>query len=636
MAGLAGIVNFDLRPVAAEAVTRMLRVAAHRGPDGLDAQARGQVGLGHARFALGGSDRARRQPVWLPDGSCGLVADARLYNRGDLLRALGNVPWIPGEPSDAEILLAAYERWGADAVQRLRGDFALAVWDARTKTLFAARDAFGVKPFFYGTTGGMVCFASEVKQVLAAPGIGAATNECAIAGLLLTACAVAGEETFYAQAKRLLPGHVLVADAAGIRCARWWRPVPGAPARSARPGAVAEAFRAHFETAVARRTAFAGIAALELSGGLDSSAVAIAASRLERGPLPAGARTVTISQVYPGLSCDETDYIEAVLAVAPHRALRFEAPIGDYTIGIGRELSRRDAPMPEISWQRRALGATHLHAEGARVVVTGLGGDEIAWDPDYELDLWRSGHRIGAVLHCLRDPRVLRDRSQRESLMRLARAVLPASATRTARRFFRRDAAALPPWITAETATLALRRGSGAPEHDVRFPSLAQSAVFDWVTAPVFGWLLESEELLAASHGFEVRHPFLDQDLVEFVLGVSWRERRALPGHFKTLLLAAMGERMPRFVRERRRKAAFDEYFGRLEASGRASLRALLSARERWVSGRFVQRSALLAALADAGSFAAAGGSVWRRPWVAAMTELWLRQATTVTAATTP
>ncbi len=626
MAGIAGIVCWDQRPVAGELIDQMLAVVRHRGPDGLNVETHGGVGFGHARFALSDAERRRTQPVWLPDRVCGLVADVRLHNRRDLLGALGNVPWFMGAPTDAEIVLASYERWSMEAVQRLRGDFAFAIWDGRIRKLFAARDPFGVKPLFYVADPRRLCFGSEVKQLLVIPGVDAKPNDAAVAELLATARAYAREATFFEGVMRLRPGFCLEAGEHGVRTWRWWDPAGrlAAPA-PIRAEEYAQRFYELFRNSVKCRLDGTSPIALELSGGYDSSSVVAVAAELQAHgtrPLP---KIVTISHCYPGLPCDEREFIDAVLENCPFPAIRFDAPVADYASALDREFRKIDAPYPDLSWARRSLGASHLAAEGCRVVLTGLGADELVWDPDYDLDLWRDGHYLRSIRHCLRDPRVLRDGAQRQSIGRLARFAAPQWLKDRMRRFIRHGSPGVPDWVTPMAAAMASQSDHAGMGIDSRFPSLAQASIHGWLTSSSFHWFLESEELLAAHHGYELRHPFLDQDLVEFVLAIPWQGRHAQPGSFKTLLVTAMGERLPPALRDRNRKATFDAYFTRLQEGGYASLDGALFGGERWVSRRFTDRAALEVAQGWVRKRVNVSYEVRQRLWLAEMIELWLR-----------
>lgn len=627
MAGLTGIVHWDGSAAEVATIRAMLDTIRHRGPDGLFAAAHGSVGLGHARLALDVAERRQPQPVSTPDGRYRLVADARLSNRRDLLQALATTAWLGDAPIDAEILVAAYARWGDEAVQALRGDFAFAVWDDATRTLYAARDPFGVKPFFYTTDAARFAFGSEPKALLALPGFRAIPDEAALVELLVTGRPRATEATFHAGITRLRAAHALHATAQGVRVTRWWNPgVDEAPARHLSDDEYPRRFYLHLRQAVARALDVDVPVAIELSGGYDSSSIVVTAADLHADPRCALPPIHTLSQRYPGLPCDEGEMIDAVRAVSPFPAIRFDVAVADPTRGFDAEFHKSDAPLVEISWERRESESQHLAAAGCRVVLTGIGGDELSWDPDFAADLWRSRRYLAALRYCLTDPRVRRDRDRRACLLRLMRFAAPAAVKRFVRRVRPAAATPLPPWLTARAGAVfraheAAARAGAVPR------SSAQEAVRRWLDAPEFQALLEDQERQSAWCGIERRHPFLDRDLVEYVLAIPWQARYRQPGAFKTLLVRALGTRLPERIRDRNGKTVFDAYFLALHRAGAASLRAQLEATGHGACGALVEREALLAAVERSALPGAPTtfGEV-SLPLAAALVEFWWRR----------
>lgn len=143
MSGIAGIISWDDNAAGASSIEWMMRRIRHRGPQCLFWEARPPVVFGHALLALEQEELSHIQPLWLPDASCGIVADIHLHNREEVHRWLGEREWFRGKPSDAALLLAAYEQWGVELLNRIDGDFAFAIWDARCRWVFAARDPVG-------------------------------------------------------------------------------------------------------------------------------------------------------------------------------------------------------------------------------------------------------------------------------------------------------------------------------------------------------------------------------------------------------------------------------------------------------------------------------------------------------------
>ena len=303
MSGIAGIVHWDGRPVAEGDLGRMLRAIRHRGPDDLEGRVAESVALGHARLAVRVVEREQAQPVWMPDRSCAIVADARLYNREHLSNSLGRVEWVPHPASDAALLLAAYERWGIEMLQRINGDFAFAIWDAGERQIFAARDPFGIKPFFFWADGGGFRFGSEPKQLLILAEVAVEPEEQVVVEHLLDK-PTAGELTFFKGVHRLRAGHFLNASADGVAQRAYWEPRGERVELATEEDHVAR-FRELFRQAIASRVDAEEAVGAQLSGGLDSSSVTAMAAEIYREDGPSLPEMSTLSETYSGFPCDE-------------------------------------------------------------------------------------------------------------------------------------------------------------------------------------------------------------------------------------------------------------------------------------------------------------------------------------------
>ena len=285
MGGICGIVDLTGRPVAAEDLEPMLAAAPYRGRDGVTTWTGAGAAIAFQARHVTPRARAEEQP-WR-DAATGsvVVADARIDDRAALIAslagALGPRPKASGPPSDGELVAAALRAWGVDGIGRLLGDFAIAAWDPTRRRLVAARDAMGMRPLAYHVAGGRAWFASEVRQVLAAPGVQATLHEPAIAAHLL------GHFdhvtwTPYEGVHRVPAGHALTVDGDGHRIEPFWRADPERRIRFGRETDYADAFRELFEHAVRDRIEGVGEVGVLLSGGVDSGAVASMAGLIAR------------------------------------------------------------------------------------------------------------------------------------------------------------------------------------------------------------------------------------------------------------------------------------------------------------------------------------------------------------------
>jgi asparagine synthase (glutamine-hydrolysing) len=237
-----------------------------------------QVALGRRLWPLVPEDTFDRGPIASADGALLLVADARIDNRAELGVALDLTTERFAVMSDADVVLAVIERWGIEGIERLIGAFALACWDARAQRLFLARDAFGERPLHYHRGDRFVAVASMPKGLHAHPDIEYAANVTATADFLAL-IPETGNESFFENITRVLPGHIVTIDRTSVHAHCYWNPEL-TPLDLGSDAAYAEALRHELDRAVAcRLRRVGGPIGAHLSAGLDSSAVAATAAR---------------------------------------------------------------------------------------------------------------------------------------------------------------------------------------------------------------------------------------------------------------------------------------------------------------------------------------------------------------------
>ena len=168
MCGIAGIVHLDGRPVSPAVLQRMTDSIAHRGPDGDGQWIEGGIGLGHRRLSIIDLSPAGHQPMVSADHRYVLTYNGEVYNFRELRAELQASGYWFRSRTDSEVVLCALAEWGAQALQRFNGMFALALWDRRERSLLLARDRYGIKPLYYHEDTEMFIFASEIKPILAA------------------------------------------------------------------------------------------------------------------------------------------------------------------------------------------------------------------------------------------------------------------------------------------------------------------------------------------------------------------------------------------------------------------------------------------------------------------------------------
>ncbi|MCX7033182.1 MAG: asparagine synthase-related protein, partial [Arenimonas sp.] len=375
MSGIAGLVRLDGAPVAVADVEAMLAPMRRRGPDRQAARAEGNAGFGQALLATTPEALAEHQPWVHPDTGCVVVSDSRLDNRPQLLAELG-IARPADEVGDGELLHAAWQRWGEGCADRLRGDFAFALWDPKAQSLFCARDIMGVRPFcFHHVPGKLFAFASDTDALLGLPDVPRRINEGRIADALMGDLeGIDRTSTFWLDAERLPPARTLQVDASGALQAEYWHPLMHRPTDlpTTEAGWV-EAVRSTLEAAVRDRLRGIGRVGSMVSGGLDSSSVAA----LAQGMLPPGERLPTFSAVNSQGPCIETECVRAMVdSFAFDAHLVDLAALDAVTPAVHDQLDHMvepfDGTMPLVS----AVYATAAQA-GVRCVMDGVPADNL-------------------------------------------------------------------------------------------------------------------------------------------------------------------------------------------------------------------------------------------------------------------
>jgi asparagine synthase (glutamine-hydrolysing) len=340
----------------------------HRGPDeeGFDVQ--GRVGLGMRRLSIIDL-KTGQQPMTNEDGSVRLVYNGEIYNHLSLREQLLARGHVFRTHCDTETIVHLYEEYGRDCVRHLRGMFAFALWDARQRRLFAARDRLGIKPFYYRKSADNFLFGSEIKVILAHPGVVPEFNR-AILPEYLAFGYLSGADTFFAGIHKLMPGHTLELDErGGLRIEPYWDLVPTADGAVHPENYYVETYRDLLEQAVGSHLMSDVPLGVFLSGGVDSSAVAALMTKIRRAPVE------TFSVGYAEQSYSELPYARAV---AEHlKSVHHEVRVSceDFFDALPKLIWHEDEP---IVWPSSVAlyFVARLARERVTVVLTGEGADE--------------------------------------------------------------------------------------------------------------------------------------------------------------------------------------------------------------------------------------------------------------------
>lgn len=386
MCGIAGLVGEADSERASTAVRAMVASLARRGPDAEGMEVWPEAVFGHRRLSIFDLSDAGRQPMLSPDRSIGVVFNGAIYNFQALREELERAGYRFQSRTDTEVLIHGYLHWGIDElVRRMRGMFAIGLWDARQRKLFLIRDRLGVKPLLYRIQGTVVAFASTARALRDA-GQAESLDEQGIADFLEFGY-VTEERSIYRGVRKVPPGHVMEWSREEMLSRSYWTPRQVENNGVSFEQAVEETESRFLEAVRLRLEADVPVGAL-LSGGVDSSLVCWAIARL-------GGRIKAFTIGTPGDTWDETpDAVEtARLLGIPHQVI----PVSSADAPDVEELVSAYAEPFACASALGMLRVSRAVRAEATVLLTGDGGDDVFLGYPEHRNFYRA-QRIAALV----------------------------------------------------------------------------------------------------------------------------------------------------------------------------------------------------------------------------------------------
>lgn len=554
MCGIAGIIG-TRDEVTRERLQSLAFSLVHRGPDdeGVEiapvASARDRsVGFVHRRLAIIDLSPAGHQPMRDPETGNWITFNGEIYNYRELRRSLAASGAIFRTASDTEVILKAYAQYGTSCVEHLDGMFAFAVWDASAERLFLAVDRTGVKPMvWHHDRSGRFSFASEVRALLHAGCMERAIDHHAVASFLASG-SVQGPRTMIAGVRQLLPAHTLMFDVRSnaVSVDRYWSPTQrGAPSS---PADIASVLAA----SVARHLVSDVPVGLFLSGGVDSSALAVLAHRLG-----AGDTLESFTVTFPEHGYGEGAYARAIGDLYCHRHHELVVRDADLAAALPASLAAQD--QPSIDGTNVYVISQAVRAAGMKVILSGQGGDEVFGG-------YPSFRRIPRMVAAHRVMSSVVPQSMRLGLAYGARAWAPVnpftaklaaylaapgdalSCYAVARQLFHPDVRRQ--LVRDVHGTDATPDASSGIAQELIGLDAARTVSLLELRGYLANTLLRDSDIMSMAHGLEVRVPYLDRALIESVFRApaSMFTDAKLP---KPLLLRAVIAELPREIYER-------------------------------------------------------------------------------------
>jgi asparagine synthase (glutamine-hydrolysing) len=631
MCGIFGFVNRS-KGESVELLTRAAEDLKHRGPDdsGITVvdlgPGRGEVGLAHTRLSIIDLSPLAHQPMQDPVTGSWIVFNGEIYNFCDLRRELESMGVEIRSHSDTEVILAAYRVWGEGCLDRLRGMFAFALWDARQQQLLLARDPMGIKQLYYSQFDNGFAFASEIRTILKT---GLARPKLDSHGVLgyLTFGSVYEPWTIIEGISAVAPGHVLTVKDGASRVREYWNPLKSASGAGLAEqltgpdgNSAAAQLRETLRDAVLAHLVSDVPVGIFLSGGIDSSSLVAILSH-------SGVRPNTFSLVFRETEFDEGPYSRAIAARFNTEHHEIEISKDDVLAALPDALRAMD--QPTIDGINTYLVSAKARAAGMKVALTGLGADEM----------------FAGYSNFRRVPKMERLAAWSDHLPTAARRSIaksmPAFAGKSDRsrkltELVGEESAVHPYFIARMLFAASERETLFSSEHheDIKRELAAslqgavnQAATLDSVNRVSYlesrcymkNTLLRDSDFMSMAHGLELRVPFLDRTLVEACFRIPGANK--LNGRLpKSLLLSSLGAELPQEI-VKRPKRGFTLPFERwLRGDMRGAVERVLLGNQSGRSGlnpdavRCVWERFL------------AGETTWSRPWSLYVLQNWCEQ----------
>ena len=553
MCGVSGFLARAALPgdTAEARLWAMIATLQHRGPDDEGVWTDGRAGLAHARLSIIDLSPAAHQPMASADGAVWITYNGEVYNFTEIRQELDALGYPFRSRSDTEVILNGWHAWGPKIFTRLRGMFALAIWDRRSQRLILARDRLGKKPLYYAATTTAFLFGSEIKALLTWPGVPRTADLSAI-DRYLTLGYVPAPDTAFAGIRKLPAAHYLVVEARADKnlgapeLVRYWRlPEPRATRRHRRTSDLKRELVGHLEEAVRLRLISDVPLGAFLSGGVDSSAVVATMARVGSGTVK------TFSIGFSAKEYDETRYARMVAEryATDHQELVVEP---DAVAVLPRLVWHYGEPFADPS-AVPTYYVSKLARQEVTVALNGDGGDEcflgyrrykamryVSW-----LDGMPSWSRAELARLLGLAPLTAQ---QRFKIPRI-RGVLQAPKQRPGRRY----AFTLAPFTDEDKEdcySWAMRDQLGRSALDLLEPYFAEAdslvAGANWADIHTYlpDDLMVKVDVASMAHGLEARSPLLDHVLMEWAVGLP-EEVKLARGVTKALFKSAMEPYLP-------------------------------------------------------------------------------------------
>jgi len=546
MCGIAGFTDPETgRDQAVKVLGDMLESIAHRGPDARDTFFDGATALGHNRLSIIDLSREANQPM--KRDNLVIIFNGEIYNYIEIRERLEKEGCLFKTKSDTEVILASYQRWGSECVKAFTGMWAFVIWDTEKKSLFASRDRFGIKPFYYILSAERFYFGSEFKALKKTPLFKNDLNISQVYRGLQMGWTSYHDETYFSVIKALPAAHHLTLHNGTLTVSRYWDIETGKydnlsfeEKKNTFRNLFAESIRLHMRSDVPVASC--------LSGGIDSSAIVSMVQHLNPGQA-----YKTFSIYYEGKDdVDERPFISEVIKSYPGIEPFYFSPSGDEVReAFHHALYHADVPATGSSFISQYFLMKLISSQQIKVVLDGQGADEYLagyMHTFYRIiaDLMRSG-KITAALALTRDVNRKIGSTSKKTLAHFGKSVL--CAMNDEQSLYSLEYKNYFPFMGTDgnSDPFSLKKVNG---------NKTDNFLYHQVFSASLPSLLQYEDRNSMAFSIESRVPFLDHKLVEFAFRLK-NEEKVKDTDTKYILRKGLSGILPKAIEERKDKKGF-------------------------------------------------------------------------------
>lgn len=479
MCGFVAYITQNKDQVSQQTLNECLKQVIHRGPDSFGVYTEGLVGFGHNRLSIFDTSAAGHQPMERED--CVLIFNGAIYNFRELRARLTEFSFT--SESDSEVLLAAYKKWGVDCVKKFNGQWSFLLYDKSKNIVFGSRDRYGIKPFYYLEKDDVIWFSSEIKA-LTNTGVQLTENQSAALDFLQHGIHNHGEETFFDEVLSLEPGSNFVYDLHDHSYAIESYYSPEIELNDFSFEENIDRFNALFFDSLKFRLRSDVPLGVSLSGGLDSASIACGLNHVGNNP-------ISVSAVYSNKEYSEEDLIDTTANHAGISNIKTIVEESHILDDLETVIWHHDQPIGSMSVMAQYYNFKQAKREQIKVMLGGQGADEtlMGYDAFLKVNIQHSKNPFqllkGVINLALNNPTLISNSLRKPQI---SKSLLK-----------KRSGFEFPKATGAKELSLQLLRKTVLPA------------------------LLHYEDRNAMAHGIESRVPYLDHNLVDFILSVPER-----------------------------------------------------------------------------------------------------------------